>query len=204
MVATYENSPGREHVQIVPQVKGKSLEGGMRTHVILLRAVMPTGKNKVPMAQLREVLMNAGFNNVRTYIQSGNALLESELSSKEIEARVHELIKKQIGPDLVVVARTEKKLQKVLDENPFKQGYDISRIFFVLFAEPPRSQKVKELLAQDFSPEELAITKNAAYMYIPGTYGRGILSGNFLEKKLGISATMRNFNTMNKLIEMSK
>jgi uncharacterized protein (DUF1697 family) len=176
----------------------------MRTQIILLRGVMPTGKNKVPMAQLREVLMNAGFNNVRTYIQSGNALVDSKLSSKEVEAHVHELIKKYIGPDLVVVARTGRQLQKVLDENPFKQGYDVSRIFFVLFAEPTPSQKVKELLRQDFSPEELAITKNAAYMYIPGTYGRGTLSNNFLEKKLGVSATMRNFNTMNKLIEMSK
>jgi uncharacterized protein (DUF1697 family) len=176
----------------------------MKTYIILLRAVMPTGKNKVPMAQLREVLIDAGFKNVRTYIQSGNALVDSELSPKEIEVRVHELIKKHIGADLVVLARTAGQLKKVLDENPFQQGYDISRIFFVLFAEPPPSQKVKELLKQDFSPEELGITKNAAYMYIPGMYGRGLLSSNFFEKKLGVSATMRNFNTMSKLIEMSK
>jgi uncharacterized protein (DUF1697 family) len=176
----------------------------MKTYVILLRGVMPTGKNKVPMAQLREVLGNAGFENVRTYIQSGNALVDSELSMREVETRVHELIKKHIGPDLVVVARTGRQLQKVLHENPFQRGYDVSRIFFALFAEPPPSQKVKELLKQDFSPEELVITKNAAYMYIPGMYGRGLHSSNFFEKKLGVSATMRNFNTMSKLIEMSK
>jgi uncharacterized protein (DUF1697 family) len=176
----------------------------MGTYIILLRGVMPTGKNKVPMAQLREVLASAGFKNVRTYIQSGNALVNSELSLKEVEAQVHDLIKNHIGADLVVVARKGTQLQKVLDKNPFKQGYDISRIFFVLFAEPPVSKKVKELLEQDFSPEKLAITKDASYMYIPGTYGRGVLSGNFLEKRLGVAATMRNFNTMSKLIEMSK
>jgi uncharacterized protein (DUF1697 family) len=176
----------------------------MKTVVILLRAVMPTGKNKVPMARLREVLGNAGFENVRTYIQSGNAFVDSELSTREVETRVHDLIKKHIGPDLVVVARTGRQLQKVLDENPFQRGYDVSRIFFVLFAEPPSSQKVKELLRQDFSPEELVITKNAVYMYIPGRDGRGLLSSNFFERKLGVSATMRNFNTMSKLIEMSK
>jgi uncharacterized protein (DUF1697 family) len=175
----------------------------MKTYIVLLRGVMPTGKNKVPMAQLREVLTNAGFKNVRTYIQSGNAFIDSELSPKEVEARVRALIKKYIGPDLVVVARTGTQLQKVLDQSPFKQGYDLSRIFFVLFEKPP-SQNIKELLRQDFSPEELAITKNAGYLYIPGMYGRGILSGNFLEKKLGVSATMRNFNTMSKLIELSK
>jgi uncharacterized protein (DUF1697 family) len=176
----------------------------MKTYIVLLRGVMPSGKNRVPMAQLREILTEAGFGNVRTYIQSGNALVDSELSAKEVEAQVHDLIKKYIGADLAVVARTKSQLQKVLDENPFKSGHDISRVFFVLFAEPPSSQKVKELLANDYSPEKLLITKNAAYMFIPGTYGRNTLSGGFLEKKLGIPATMRNFNTTSKLIEMSK
>jgi len=174
-----------------------------KTHIVLLRAVMPTGKNKVPMAELREVLAEAGFENVRTYIQSGNALVETTLTAREIEKHVHEAIKKHIGPDLVVVVRTAAELQRVLDHNPFQQEYDISRVFFVLFAQTPAASRVKELLAQDFSPEKLAVTDGAAYMYIPGTYGRDTLSNNFLEKKLGVSATMRNFNTMSKLIEMS-
>ena len=176
----------------------------MKTYIVLLRGVMPTGRNKVPMAQLREVLTKAGFGNVRTYIQSGNALVDTDLSAKEVETRVHDLIQKHIGADRAVVARTATQLKMVLDKNPFQIGYDISRVFFVLFTEPPSPQKVKELLANDFSPEKLAITKNAAYMFIPGTYGRDTLSGNYLEKKLGVPATMRNFNTTSKLIEMSK
>lgn len=176
----------------------------MKTYIILLRGVMPTGKNKVPMAHLREVLTDAGFGNVRTYIQSGNALVDTDLPAKEVEARVHDLIKKHIGADLAVVARTATQLKKVLDENPFRSGHDLSRVFFVLFAESPPAQKVKELLANDYSPEKLVITKKAAYMYIPGTYGRDTLSGGFLEKKLGVPATVRNFNTTSKLIEMSK
>jgi uncharacterized protein (DUF1697 family) len=165
---------------------------------------MPTGKNKVPMAQLREVLTQAGFGNVRTYTQSGNALVNTDLSAKEVEKRVHDLIKKHIGADLVVVVRTTLQVQKILNGNLFKSGHNISRAFFVLFEKTPPSQKVKELLTQDFSPEKLVITKDTAYMYIPGTYGRDTLSGGFLEKKLGVSATMRNFNTLSKLVEMSK
>lgn len=176
----------------------------MKTYIVLLRGVMPSGKNRVPMAQLREVLVEAGFGNARTYIQSGNALVYTDLSAKEVETRVHDLIKKHIGADLAVVVRTRAQLQKVLNENPFKDGYDISRVFFVSFAENPPARKVRELLAQDFSPEALAITKNAAYMYVPGTYGRTALSNNYLEKKLGVAATTRNFNTLSKLIEMSK
>lgn len=176
----------------------------MKTYIVLLRGVMPSGKNRVPMAQLREVLADAGFGNARTYIQSGNALVDTDMPAKEVETCIHDLIKKHIGADLAVVARTAAQLQKVLDKNPFTSGHDISRVFFVFFAEPPSAQKVKELLAKDYSPEELVITKNAAYMFIPGTYGRNTLSGGFLEKKLGVPATMRNFNTTNKLIEMSK
>ena len=176
----------------------------MKTYIVLLRGVMPTGKNKVPMARLREVLAEDGFENVRTYIQSGNALVDTELHAKEVEKRVRKLIKEHIGPDLVVVVRTGAQLQKVLDENPFQDGHDISRVFFVSFAASPLAHKVRELLAEDFSPEKLAISKRAAYLYIPGAYGRGTLSNNYLEKKLGVSATMRNFNTMSKLVEMSK
>ena len=176
----------------------------MKTYIILLRGVMPTGKNKVPMAHLRQVLTDYGFEGVRTWIQSGNVILRTALSPKESEERVHYLIKENIDPDIPVLVRTGDQLQEVLNANPFKNGHDISRVFFVSFKEAPPDEKVHELLAQDVSPEKLAITKAAAYMYIPGTYGRGKLSNNYLEKKLGIPATTRNFNTMTKLIEMSR
>ena len=175
----------------------------MTTNVILLRAVMPNGKNKVPMAQLREVLANAGFGNVRSYIQSGNVLLDTKLSAAETQNRVHDLIKEHIGPDLAVVVRTSVQLQRMFANNPFQEGYDISRVFFVLFAQRPPAEKVKELLTQDFEDEKLAIAGDAAYMYIPGPYSRK-LSGNFLEKMLNVSATMRSSKTLIKLVELSK
>src|SRR5581483_10861794 len=109
---------------------------------------------KVPMAQLRNVLAMAGFSNVRTYIQSGNALVDTDLSATETANLVHNLIKEHIGPDLVVVVRTGAELQKTLLNNPFQEGYDISRVFFCLFAQIPSAEKVQELLAQNFSDEK--------------------------------------------------
>ena len=175
-----------------------------KTYIILLRGVMPTGKNKVPMAALRTGLAKAGFGNVRTYIQSGNALVDSDLPMKEVEVRVHDMIQKKIGPDLAVVARTASQLKKVLRDNPFKDGHDISRVFFVLFRDKPSPADVKALASGDFGPEKLVITAQAAYMYIPGQYGKGTLSAAFLEKKLHVRATMRNFNTLYRLIDMCK
>jgi uncharacterized protein (DUF1697 family) len=176
----------------------------MPTYILLLRGVMPSGKNRVPMARLREVLAAAGFDNVRTYLQSGNALVGTELSATAVEIRVHDLIKEHIGPDLTVVARTSSELRAILDRNPFQEGYDIARVFFVVFAQVPAVERIGVLLAQDFGDEQLAIVEEAAYMYIPGAYGRHKLSNNFLEGKLKVRATMRNFNTLSKLVELGK
>jgi len=93
------------------------------------------------MAQFREVLKKAAFAHVRTYIQSGNALVDTELPAHMVEKNVRELIRNQIGPDLVVIARTGAQLEEVLEANPFTKGYDISRVFFVSFDKTPPVQK---------------------------------------------------------------
>ena len=179
------------------------MTGSFSTYVVLLRGVMPTGKNKVPMARLREVLAEAGFSNVRTYIQSGNVVLDTHLSITETGQQVHNLIKQKIGADLKVIVRTGKQLQQVLNNNPFGTGHNLSRVFFVLFAEKPPGRQVHELMATDYGEEKLVIADEHAYMYIPGNAARSKLSNVKLERKLGIAATTRNYNTLKKLVEMS-
>lgn len=175
----------------------------METYIVLLRGVMPIGKNKVPMAQLRQVLTDAGFEDVRTYIASGNVILRSNVTPAKLAQCVHDLIKTHIGPDLVVVVKTGSQLQRILDGNPLKKD-DMSRVFFTMFAKKPSAQKVKEFTAQDYSPEEIIFHNNVAYVYIPGNYTKSKLDNNSIEKKLGVSSTTRNLNTMRKLIELSK
>jgi hypothetical protein len=68
----------------------------------------------------------------------------------------------------------------------------------------PNARLTKEIETQNFSDEEMALFNDGAVFYIPGQYGKGTLSNNYLEKKLGISATMRNLNTLTKLVELSK
>lgn len=173
----------------------------MKTYIVLLRGVMPTGKNRVPMAQLRQVLSDAGFQKVRTWIQSGNAVLQSDLTARELELRVHQLIKEHIGPELAIVVRTGNELRQMLDHNPFQgDEHPIARVFFVSFQETPPEEKVQALLAQDFGQEKLSITPTGGYMFIPHAYNDSKLSNNFLERKLGVAATTRNFNTITKMI----
>lgn len=153
------------------------------------------------MALLRQVLSDAGFQQVRTWIQSGNVVLRSDLTARELELRVHQLIKEQIGPELAIVVRTGNELRQMIDNNPFQgEEHPIGRVFFVSFQERPPDEKVQALLAQDFSSEKLLIDGMSAYMFIPQAYSDSKLSNNFLERKLGVAATTRNFNTITKMI----
>ena len=178
----------------------------MNTFIVLLRGVTPNGKNKVPMVRLREVLNGAGFVNVRTYITSGNVLVDTGLPADEAGKSVHDLVKKHLGPDPVVVVRTGPELQRVLDENPFRQGYDISRVFFVIFAQIPVCRESKGTFSR-----RLWRRKNCFYQHprrCLDVYSRPVRQGpaerQFSGKEAGVSATMRNFNTMSRLVEMSK
>ena len=176
----------------------------MTTTVILLRGVMPSGRNKISMPRLRDVLGSAGFSSTRTYIQSGNVLVDSHLPPAEIEKTIHDLIRDHLGADLTAIALTGEELRAILDGNPFTAGYDRSRVFFIVFARPPQKERMEELLSRDYSPEHLVFGDQAAYLYIPGPYGKGTLSAGFLEKGLGVMATMRNFNTITRLVAMSR
>ena len=174
-----------------------------KTYILFLRGVMPTGKNRVPMAQLREILISAGFENVLTWIQSGNVVLKTDLQPETLAKTVGKLIEDKIGAQIPVIVKSREDLLQIIQENPFLgEGYDISRVFFAMYNGELNEELKAKLLTQDFSPEYLSITHQVAYMYIPGTYGRGKLSNNFLEKKLKAVATSRNFNTISKMVEL--
>lgn len=174
----------------------------MPTYIVLLRGVTPTGKNRVPMAELRKALVDNGFKNVQTWIQSGNVILDSDSSAKELSERVHAIIKENIGADLKIIVKTPLEIKAVLEKNPFTHNYDISRVFFTLFNDKPGKELVNALQQQDFGEEMCVIAPHAIYLYIPGSAARSKLSNNFIERKLKIDATTRNFNTLSKLLTL--
>ncbi|ATA90634.1 DUF1697 domain-containing protein [Capnocytophaga stomatis] len=177
----------------------------MNTYIVLLRGVMPTGKNKIPsMSFLKEILEKGGFVNVKTYIQSGNVVLQTELSPAGVSGKVHQLIKENIGAELPVIVKTADEIRQVLNENPFTENHDIKRVFFTLFNDELPQALANELKKQDFGEEKFDFTKKAMYIYSPKDASRSKLSNNFLEKKLNITATTRNFNTLSKLVAMAE
>ena len=93
--------------------------------IALLRGVTPTGKNRIPkMSFLVETLEKVGLKKVKTYIQSGNVILETELSKGKTAKLIHDTIAKEIGADLSVIIKEKNQLQIAIEENPFNENYD--------------------------------------------------------------------------------
>ena len=174
----------------------------MNTWIALLRGVMPTGKNRVPMAAFREALAKAGFLQARTWIQSGNALVTTALGREETEALVREVLAKDIGAELEVIIKSAPEITAVLAQNPFSD-LPGERVFYGLMNGVPDMLKAKALEAADFGEDRLAITDLAVYSFIPGSAARSKLNNAFLQKKLGLALTFRNANTLSKLVEMA-
>ena len=98
--------------QSAPKERNLTLE-----HIILLRGVTPNGQNAIPkMSYLVDILTEVGFQCVRTYIQSGNIILESDLAIEEIREQVHTLIKEKIGADLKMVIKNKSDFTKIVQE----------------------------------------------------------------------------------------
>ena len=170
--------------------------------IALLRGVTPTGKNRIPsMACLAGLLTDAGFSQVRTYIQSGNIILNTALEDGETAALIHRVIRDGIGADLAVIIKDVPQLMTSARENPFCGGWDLSRVHLVFTNDVIDEGKLKILLDADYGDEMLRRGSECLYMYLPRDAVKKRLNTNYLEKRLGITATMRKLSVVSHLCE---
>ena len=154
------------------------------------------------MATLRTALTKAGLKDVRTYIQSGNVIASSELTQTALEGLVHEVIRKRFGGDVAVVARTAGQFAGILKRNPFGNA-DGARLYFTLLSTAPDKELLKEFLHTDFLPDQLRFVKNAIYTLYATKHSDSKFNNNFFERKLKVTATTRNLNTMVNLVALT-
>ncbi len=174
----------------------------METYVILLRGVMPTGKNKVLMTPLRAALGATGLEDVRTYIQSGNVVATSSLEQSQLEKLVHDVIQEQFGGNIAVLARTASGFRNILVHRPF-ENVDTTKLYFTLLASEPEARLVAEFLAPGYSPDQVTVVDDVVYVLCATRYSDLKANNNYIERKLQVSGTTRNFNTMSRLVELS-
>ena len=175
----------------------------MMTYIALLRGINVSGQKKVPMAELRELLLESGFKNVQTYIQSGNVIFKSERKDVEkLELEIHNAIKKHFGFEVPILIIKPYVLQQIFDDCPFTEEKKANSYFMLLYSNPD-VHLVNEVSKMSYQDEEFIISNNCIYFYSSIGYGRTKFNNNFFERKLKTTATARNYKTMVKLLSLS-
>ena len=171
-------------------------------YIALLKGINVGGHKKVPMADLRELLTKSGFENVKTYIQSGNVILQS--SEKRIQ-KIEEIIKKAIldhfGFEVSVLVKTRQDLQHIFNNSPFTEEKKQAS-YFMMLHDIPDENLIKETSEKVYEGEEYQIINDCIYYYSAKGFGQSKFNANYFERKLKTFATARNYNTMVKLLSL--
>jgi uncharacterized protein (DUF1697 family) len=156
------------------------------------------------MAKLREALAGAGFEDVRTHLQSGNVVLSAEAKPEQTARACERLIKDEFGLEIDVVVRTPAELERVVKRNPLgKVAKDPKRyqVSFLAGALPAASKRELESALQE--PEEMVFGGREIYAWHPEGVARSKLWAALAGKGLGVTATARNWTTVTKLLELA-
>jgi uncharacterized protein (DUF1697 family) len=172
------------------------------THVALLRGINVGGKNILPMKELARIFANAGCENVRTYIQSGNVVFDAPTAAA-ISAKVTASIEKRFGFQVPVVVRTSAELRKTIASNPFlKTGIDPKWLHVYFLADTPKTVAISSLDPARSSPDVFHVHGSEIYLHLPNGMARTKLTNAYFDSKLSTVCTARNWATVLKLSEM--
>jgi uncharacterized protein (DUF1697 family) len=178
----------------------------MTTFISLLRGINVSGHRMIRMEALIGAVVDLGFRNVRTYIQSGNLIFESNsIDTKEISGGISRKIHEDFGFDVPVITITAKELERVIASNPFSKNSAMDSAFLhvVFLSEEPDIPCIDKLHEIDFRRDELALIGKALYIYCPDGYSNSRLTNGFLEARLKVAATTRNWKTTNELFRIA-
>ena len=172
--------------------------------VVLLRGINLGPRNRIAMPKLRDALSDAGFDDVRTYLQSGNVVLSSGLSAAKLEDKCSRLIKKQFGLDIDVVVRTRNQLAKVVELDPLGDVAKDPKRYQVSFLDGKLTREiVKKLDAAAHESERFVVRGREVYAWHPSGVARSKLWALLAGRGLGVTATSRNWTTVTKLLELA-
>ena len=173
--------------------------------IALLRGINLGPRNRIAMPALRDALADAGFDGVRTYLQSGNVVLSSGLSSSKLADKCSRLIKKQFGLDIDVVVRTHAQLAKVVELDPLGDVASNPKRYQVSFLDGKLSREtVKKLETAAVESERFLVRGREVYAWHPAGVARSKLWALLAGRGLGVTATSRNWTTVTKLLELAE
>ena len=172
-------------------------------YLILFRGV--GGKTQLPVQVLREKLTKAGFENVATYINSGNASVRSRLSRKQVIATVAELCRVEFGFDKAIFAPTMAEWDELIARTPFAKAATAAptTVHAALLESTPKPEYVERIRALAVKGEDVKVVEGVAYLHTPNGFGTCKMAEKF-DKWIGVPNTARNWNTVLKLAELGR
>ena len=174
-------------------------------NVALLRGINVGGKNRLRMKELIALFVDAGCDDVRTYIQSGNVVFRTGPAvGEEISSIISASILSRFGYRVPVITRTAREFQEIVRANPFvKAGAEADKLHVIFLAELPDGAQV-EALDPDRSPgDEFAVQGREIYLYCPNGVARTKLTNSYFDSRLSTTSTTRNWRTVQRLLELA-
>jgi uncharacterized protein (DUF1697 family) len=176
----------------------------MTTHLALLRGINVSGHNMIKMDALKIMLENIGFQNVRTYLQSGNVFVDSEEDAAKVGFMIKQEIFKVFGHEVPAIVIAKKDLELCFANNLYlkEKDIDIKKLYIVFVAIALKKESIHDLKISQFKPDEATIDENRIYIKYAVGAGKTRLELKYIEKKLNVIGTMRNLNTVTNLLAM--
>jgi uncharacterized protein (DUF1697 family) len=178
---------------------------GARTHVALLRAINVGGRNSLPMKDLVKLCEAAGCRDVATYIQSGNVVFGASAAlAKKLPTALETAIRSHAGIGVPVILREAAALRAIARANPFlNAGADPGELHVGFLARAPAPAQIAALDPRRSPPDDFVVVGSEVYFRFPKGVGPSKLSVTYFDAKLGTTITLRNWRTLQKLIELA-
>ncbi len=171
----------------------------------MLRAVNVSARNRIPMADLRDLYERHNHTDVTTYVQSGNVVSRATArTAGAVERAISSAIADDLGLDVAVLVRTPTQLHHVLEGNRFLASGDPKLLHVTFLATSPRRGRVAALDEREHAPDEFHVVGREVYVSCPGGYGRTKINNAWFEQKLGVVATTRNWKTVGQLAAFAR
>ena len=171
-------------------------------YLIMPRGINVGTGNRVPMATLRSKLTGLGYTDVVSILNSGNVIVSAESDcTEDITVAVQRLLRDEFNVSVPCIVRTANQIREVIARNPLRDLVsEPSRYLVNFLSDEPDSEAVGVLLSEDHSPEAIAIEGAEAYVWTPDGVKAMTLSYAYLERRLGVVATARNWNTVQRIV----
>jgi uncharacterized protein (DUF1697 family) len=172
--------------------------------VALLRGINVGAGNRLSMARLRELMEGLGYEGVETLLQSGNVAFAAGEPAAESERRIAGALREQDGLEVPVLVRTRAQLAAVVKRDPLREQATNPKAYHVVFlSQRPDAKRVREVDPERYRPELFEQHGREIFVWWPDGAHRARLTHSFWERKLGVTATARNWNTVEKLLELA-